>query len=82
MRLSRVPVLSLCRRDLVCDPGGHRSDSPSRQAVAAFQPNETVRGLLWQGSGTLAAAYPRRDHNLRTTFEAQYRPRRLASPGF
>ena len=30
----------------------------------------------------LASAYPRRDHNFRTTFEAQYRPRRLASPGF
>ena len=43
MRLSRVPVSSLDRRDLVYDPGGLRSGWPRRRTDTAFQHVETVR---------------------------------------
>jgi len=81
MRLSRVPVSSLDRRDLVYDPGGLRHGLPIRRSVTAFQHVETVRVRL----GEEQASSPRlilSGHNFQTTFEAQYRPRRLASPGF
>ena len=81
MRLSRVPVSSLDRRDLVYDPGGLRHGLPIRRSVTAFQHVETVRVRL----GKEQASSPRlilSGHNFQTTFEAQYRPRRLASPGF
>ena len=81
MRLSRVPVSSLDRRDLVYDPGGLRHGLPIRRSVTAFQHVETVRVRL----GKEQASSPQlilSGHNFQTTFEAQYRPRRLASPGF
>ena len=46
MRLSRVPVSSLYRRDLVYDPGGLRVGLPNRRADSAFQHHETVRVRL------------------------------------
>jgi len=46
MRLSRVPVSSLDRRDLVYDPGGLRHGLPRRRADTAFQHVETVRVRL------------------------------------
>ena len=81
MRLSRVPVSSLDRRDLAYDPGGLRYGLPIRRADSAFQYVETVRVHV----GKEQASSPRlilSGHNFQTTFEAQYRPRRLASPGF
>ena len=74
MRLSRVPVLSLCQHDLVYDPGGLRPLSP------------VVTGRILRSSGTRLSAlpipedqasrdgYPLRDHDFQTTFEAPYRP--------
>ena len=81
MRLSRVPVSSLDRRDLVYDPGGLRHGLPIRRADTAFQLVETVRVHV----GRNRLPLPRlilSGHNFQTTFEAQYKPRRLASPGF
>ena len=78
MRLSRVPVLSLCRRVLVYDPGGLRTTRPSRRADSAFQSHQTVRASLGKGSGIPSSAYPEWDHNFRHPFEAPYRPRQLA----
>ena len=74
MRLSRVPVLSLCQHDLVHDPGGLRLVSPvttgrilrsSALKLAAF-PTPTDQAS-WGG-------YPLRVHDLQTTFAALYRP--------
>jgi len=58
MRLSRVPVLSLYRRDLVYDPGGLRHGSPWRRAVAAFQPNDTVRCSLQKDRSSFPPLIP------------------------
>ncbi len=81
MRPSRVPVSSLDRRDLVYDPGGLRCGWPRRRTDSAFQYVETVRVRVGreQASSPLLILS---GHNFQTTFEAQYRPRRLASPGF
>ena len=81
MRLSRVPVSSLDRRDLVYDPGGLRYGWPRRRTDTAFQFVETVRvrvGKEQASSPPLILS----GHNFQTTFEAQYTPHRLASPGF
>ena len=81
MRLSRVPVSSLDRRDLVYDPGGLRLGLPRRRADTAFQHVETVR--VRQGRNRRSPpGLSIKDHDFQTTFEAQYKPRRLASPGF
>jgi hypothetical protein len=82
MRLSRVPVLSLCRRDLVYDPGGHRVGSPYRRAVSAFQAGHTVRCSLPKDQASPSSAHPFRDHHFQASFEVQYKPRRLAFLGF
>jgi hypothetical protein len=81
MRLSRVPVSSLDRRDLVYDPGGLRHGLPIRRSDTAFQHVETVRVRVGkeQASSPLLILS---GHNFQTTFEAPYKPRRLASPGF
>ena len=81
MRLSRVPVLSLCRRDLACDLGGHRSGSPYRRAVAAFQRHNTVRICFGRDQASLPRLIPK-GTTFVTVFEAPYRPRRFASLGF
>jgi hypothetical protein len=73
MRLSRVPVLSLCQHDLVFDPGGLRPLSPvvtgrilrsSSLRLSALPIPKDQASWVW---------YPLRDHDFQTTFEAPYR---------
>jgi hypothetical protein len=81
MRLSRVPVPSLDRRDLVYDPGGLRHVSPYRRRRILRSSAMKLSAFALEKE---QASYPRlilQDHHFQTTFEAQYRPRRLASLG-
>ena len=83
MRPSRVTALSLCRRDLVYDPGGLRHASPYRRRRILRSSTMKLSAVhVGEQQASFPSVYPVWDHNFRTTFEAQYKPRRLASPGF
>ena len=59
MRLSRVPVLSLCQHDRVYDPGGLRLVSPVPTGrILHLQRTETVRTSHARGSGILGVVIP------------------------
>jgi hypothetical protein len=73
MRLSRVPVLSLCQHDLVSDPGWPLPGlANSDGADTAFQRHDTVRGSHPRGSGTLgwlSLVGPRLSNNFRGSIQ-------------
>ncbi len=72
MRLSRVPVPSLCRRDLVYDPGGLRHGLPKRRADTAFQRSDAVRVRLGEEQAfhpQLILSGPRLSSNFRGSIQ-------------
>ena len=74
MRRSRVPVLSLCQHDLVYDPGGLRLASPVTAGRILRSSALRLSALPTPTDQAPWGGYPVRDHDLQTTFEAQYRP--------
>ena len=82
MRLSRVPVLSLCQHDRVSDPGGLRLVSPVPTGRILRSSALKLSALPTPEAQVSWGGYPLRDHDLQTTFEARYRPCCLAPPGF
>ena len=74
MRLSRVPVLSLYRHDLVYDPGGLCPLSPLATRQILRSSFMRLSAVPTPETQTSQDGYPLRDHNFQRAFEAQYRP--------
>jgi hypothetical protein len=74
MRLSRVPVLSLCQHALVSDPGGLRPVSPVVTGQILRSSGMKLSALPTPEDQASWGSYPLRDHHFQTPFEAPYRP--------
>lgn len=74
MRLSRVPVLSLCPHALVYDPGGLRPVSPLATGQILRSSGVRLSALPTPEAQASWGGYPVRDHDFPTPFEARSRP--------
>jgi len=70
MRLSQVPVQSLCRHGLLFDPGGVYQGSPLAPWQLLRSGSLKPSAFTFGRSGTYRRLI-RMDHNFQTTFEAQ-----------